>query len=148
MTCIYVRFNNLKRTGQLRNVWVEFGFGTVWGGFGKRPHFFRFLFCAPFPYIQNNVIHHNHPPVSYDSYDMNMKIIIFTTKRLITILIQGADVDPFHMPLWRKVVWTIFFFIMVATADIGNIIGNIDRVGWSIPRSINVDPWPKKKYCI
>ena len=29
MTCIYVRFNNLKRTGQLRNVWVEFGFGTV-----------------------------------------------------------------------------------------------------------------------
>merc|ERR1719234_199655 len=34
----------------------------------------------------------------------------------------GADVDPFHMPVWRKVVWTIFFFIMVATADIGNII--------------------------
>ena len=32
MTCIYVRYNNLKRTGQLRNVWVEFGFGTVWGG--------------------------------------------------------------------------------------------------------------------
>ena len=30
MTCIYVRFNNLKRTGQLRNVWVEFGFGAVW----------------------------------------------------------------------------------------------------------------------
>ena len=29
MTCIYVRFNNLKRTGQLRNVWVEFGFGAV-----------------------------------------------------------------------------------------------------------------------
>ena len=83
-------------------------------------------------YIQNNVIHHNHPPVSYDSYDMNMKIIIFTTKRMITILIQGADVDPFHMPLWRKVVWTIFFFIMVATADIGNIIGNVDRVGWSM----------------
>ena len=96
------------------------------------------MFNIAYINIQNNIIHHNHPPVSYDSYDMNMKIIIFTTKRLITILIQGADVDPFHMPLWRKVVWTIFFFIMVATADIGNIIGNIDRVGWSIPRSINV----------
>ena len=42
MTCIYVRFNNLKRTGQLRNVWVEFGFGAVWGvgniifGYGSR----------------------------------------------------------------------------------------------------------------
>ena len=54
-------------------------------------------------YIQNKLIHHNHHSI-----------------------IQGADVDPFHMPLWRKVVWTIFFFIMVATADIGNIIGNID----------------------
>ena len=31
MTCIYVRYNNLKKTGQLRNVWVEFGFGTVCG---------------------------------------------------------------------------------------------------------------------
>ena len=28
MTCTYVRYNNLKKTGQLRNVWVEFGFGT------------------------------------------------------------------------------------------------------------------------
>ena len=28
-------------------------------------------------YIQNNVIHHNHPPVSYDSYDMNNIHIIF-----------------------------------------------------------------------
>ena len=32
MTCIYVRYNNLKRTGQLRNVWVEFGFGAVCSG--------------------------------------------------------------------------------------------------------------------
>ena len=29
MTCTYVRYNNLKKTGQLRNVRVEFGFGTV-----------------------------------------------------------------------------------------------------------------------
>ena len=32
--------------------------------------------------------------------------------------------DPFAMPLWRKLIWSFFFFLMVATADIGNIIGN------------------------
>ena len=32
--------------------------------------------------------------------------------------------DPFYMPTWRKYLWSIFFFVMVATADIGNIIGN------------------------
>ena len=25
-----MRNDNLKKTGQLRNVWVELGFGTVW----------------------------------------------------------------------------------------------------------------------
>ena len=27
-----MRNDNLKKTGQLRNIWVEFGFGTVWVG--------------------------------------------------------------------------------------------------------------------
>ena len=27
------------------------------------------------------------------------------------------------MPSWRQLMWSIFFFVMVATADIGNIIG-------------------------
>ena len=31
MTDIYMSYDNLKRTGQLRNVRVESGFGTVWG---------------------------------------------------------------------------------------------------------------------
>ena len=30
MTDIYMSYDNLKRTGQLRNVRVESGFGTVW----------------------------------------------------------------------------------------------------------------------
>ena len=38
---------------------------------------------------------------------------------------QDEDLDPFAMPSWRKVIWSIFFFIMVATADIGNMIGEI-----------------------
>ena len=38
-------------------------------------------------------------------------------------LFQGEDVDPFAMPTWRKILWSIFFFMMVATADIGNMIG-------------------------
>ena len=29
ITYIYMRNDNLKKTGQLRNIWVEFGFGTV-----------------------------------------------------------------------------------------------------------------------
>ena len=33
--------------------------------------------------------------------------------------------DPFYMPTWRKYLWSIFFFVMVAAADIGNIIGNV-----------------------
>ena len=33
-------------------------------------------------------------------------------------------IDPFAMPSWRKLAWSIFFFLMVAAADIGNIIGN------------------------
>ena len=33
-------------------------------------------------------------------------------------------IDPFAMPTWRKLAWSIFFFLMVAAADIGNIIGN------------------------
>ena len=32
MTDMYMRNDNLKRTGQLRNVQVETGFVTVWGG--------------------------------------------------------------------------------------------------------------------
>ena len=32
-------------------------------------------------------------------------------------------IDPFAMPAWRQLLWSIFFFVMVATADIGNIIG-------------------------
>ena len=31
--------------------------------------------------------------------------------------------DPFYMPAWRKLLWSLFFFVMVAAADIGNIIG-------------------------
>ena len=27
------------------------------------------------------------------------------------------------MPAWRKLLWSLFFFVMVAAADIGNIIG-------------------------
>ena len=38
------------------------------------------------------------------------------------------EVDPFAMPLWRKLIWSLFFFVMVATADIGNIIGKIGNV--------------------
>ena len=36
---------------------------------------------------------------------------------------EEMAIDPFAMPSWRKLVWSIFFFLMVATADIGNIIG-------------------------
>jgi tachykinin receptor 3 len=31
------------------------------------------------------------------------------------------------MPLWRKILWSVFYFLMVATADIGNMIGNQAR---------------------
>ena len=37
--------------------------------------------------------------------------------------LDEEDIDPFHMPVWRKFIWSLFFFMMVATADIGNIIG-------------------------
>ena len=29
ITYLHMKNDNLKKTGQLRNVWVEFGFGTV-----------------------------------------------------------------------------------------------------------------------
>jgi len=32
------------------------------------------------------------------------------------------ELDPFAMPTWRKVLWSLFYFLMVATADVGNII--------------------------
>ena len=62
-----------------------------------------------------------------------MIIIKITIIVIIIHIIQGADVDPFHMPVWRKVVWTIFFFIMVATADIGNIIG--EGIYWDLTKA-------------
>ena len=65
-----------------------------------------------------------------------MNIIKITIIVIIIHIIQGADVDPFHMPVWRKVVWTIFFFIMVATADIGNIIGII-AIYWKLTKLEN-----------
>ena len=40
---------------------------------------------------------------------------------------QDEDLDPFAMPIWRKVLWSIVFFIMVATANIGNMIGEIGK---------------------
>ena len=49
----------------------------------------------------------------------------------ILFLFQISDeeeVDPFAMPLWRKLVWSLFFFMMVATADIGNIIGRLTNM--------------------
>ena len=30
MTPIYIRNDNLKKIWELHDVWVEFGFGTVW----------------------------------------------------------------------------------------------------------------------
>ena len=41
------------------------------------------------------------------------------------IYLQGEEaIDPFAMPNWRKLVWSIFFSLMVGTADVGNMIGN------------------------
>ena len=45
------------------------------------------------------------------------------------IYLQGEEaIDPFAMPNWRKLVWSIFFSLMVGTADVGNIIGNYPSV--------------------
>ena len=38
---------------------------------------------------------------------------------------MGEDVDPFAMPTWEKVVFATMFFLMIAAADIGNIIGEL-----------------------
>ena len=54
--------------------------GGVRGGFGKRPDFFRFLFCAPFP---------NH--LNYNSYmKMRKKRVLFCSKKRAR-LIQGDE---------------------------------------------------------
>jgi hypothetical protein len=54
-----------------------------------------------------------------------MNIYIY---KLIFVQIDHQDeVDPFAMPNWRKVLYSILFFIMVAAAEIGNIIGNARR---------------------
>ena len=45
-------------------------------------------------------------------------------KSVCVIFISIQFDDPFYMPTWRKYLWSIFFFVMVAAADIGNIIGN------------------------
>ena len=50
---IQTNFHNLDQISQL---WPNFIISRgVRGGFGKRPDFFRFLFCAPFPY--NRCLH-------------------------------------------------------------------------------------------
>ena len=43
MTCLYVRYNNLKKTGQLLKFWVEFGFGTVCEESAYKPFWLFFL---------------------------------------------------------------------------------------------------------
>ena len=40
------------------------------------------------------------------------------------------------MPAWRQLMWSIFFFVMVATADIGNIIGECHFSKYSIPKHV------------
>ena len=69
MTCTYVRYNNLKKTGQLRNVWVEFGFGTVCLGGHKT---FVNLFCFklvgfPSRYLETDGWNSNRALVGFPS---------------------------------------------------------------------------------
>ena len=45
-------------------------------------------------------------------------------------------VDPYSIPTTRKIIWSLFFFLMVATADIGNIIGRYQQNMWSIFRQM------------
>jgi hypothetical protein len=37
-------------------------------------------------------------------------------------------VDPFAMPNWRKVLYSLLFFFMVAAAEMGNIIGMATQI--------------------
>ena len=93
MTCIYVRYNNLKRTGQFRNVWVEFGFGTVC------------LQTVPFNQHRLNSTQWDWGPPGLDSLQVYILYSIFSIFYILyspQVYIPSGQILSCKHLIWRK----------------------------------------------